>query len=118
MLGQRIEFEVAPRVVLGDFFGISGAVLYRRSDDDRLTLHGATGGAAPATITTNLARSFQAASFAFTYSSLSSYARGRSRYPVEVRFVHVEPIGGAGGLSPAVSTDRLEFRLFTGFPKG
>ena len=117
-LGQRIEFEVAPRFVLGDFFGISGAVLYRRSDDDRLTLHGATGGAAPATITTNLARSFQAASFAFTYSSLSSYARGRSRYPVEVRFVHVEPIGGAGGLSPAVSTDRLEFRLFTGFPKG
>ncbi len=117
-LGQHMEFEVAPRFVLGDFFGISGAVLYRRSSEDRLTLDGIAGGAAVATITTNSARSFQAASFGFTYSSLSSYARGRSRYPIEVRFVHVEPIGASGGLSPAVSTDRLEFRLFTGFPKG
>ncbi len=109
-LGQRAEIELAPRLVLGDFFGVSAAYMYRQVSRDAFAVQSAA-----ATTTTAPSRSFQAASLGLTYSSLNSYARGRSRYPVEVRFVHVEPLSASGGVVPAVSTDRLELRVFTGF---
>lgn len=117
-LGQRAELELAPRLVLGDFFGVSAAYLYRHVSQDALAvLSGADASTPVGSSTAAPSRSFQAASIGLTYSSLSSYARGRSRYPVEVRFVHVEPLSGSGGVVPAVSTDRLELRVFTGFVK-
>lgn len=115
-LGQRAELELAPRFVLGDFFGVSAAYIYRHvSQDAFAVLSGADASTLVGSPTTSPSRTMQAASIGLTYSSLSSYARGRSRYPLEVRFVHVEPISGSGGVVPAVSTDRLELRVFTGF---
>ncbi len=116
-LGQRAEIELAPRLVLGDFFGVSAAYMYRSVSQDVFTVQSgvdATTSVAAST-TTAPSRSFQAASLGLTYSSLNSYARGRSRYPVEVRFMHIEPLSASGGVVPAVSTDRLELRVFTGF---
>ncbi len=123
LLGQRTELELAPRVVLGEFFGVSGAYLFRRVAADVLTMDvtspiASASSVAPAfTVQSNASRTFQALAFGLTFSSVSSYSRGRSRYPVEVRFVHVEPMSASGGITPAISTDRLEFRLYTGFPR-
>jgi hypothetical protein len=53
----------------------------------------------------------------FSFSTLASYARGRSRFPAEVIYTHTAPLSGSGALTPAISTDRLELRVYTGFPR-
>jgi len=59
---------------------------------------------------------FQAYMYGATFSTLASYVRGRARWPVEVLYVHTAPITGSGD-ALAMSTDRLELRLYFGFPR-
>jgi hypothetical protein len=113
-LGRRIDLELAPRLVLGQFFGISGGYLMRRAGADRYAFH-ATDSLTASTVTT-AARTYQAVMAGVTFSTMSSYVRGRSKWPVEVLYSHAVPISGSGD-APAVSTDRLELRIYTGFPR-
>ncbi|MEQ1690565.1 MAG: hypothetical protein ABMA00_04730 [Gemmatimonas sp.] len=113
-LGRRVDLEVAPRVMLGRFFGLSGGYLYRRSDADRYTFS-ASDSLTAGRFAVN-ARTYQAYMLGATFSTLSSYARGRSKWPVEVLYVHVAPITGTGSVA-ATSSDRLELRVYTGFPR-
>lgn len=113
-LGRHLDVELAPRLMLGQFFGLSGGYQYRRADADRYEF-GATD-SLPATSFDIGARTSQAYMFGATFSTLSSYARGRSKWPVEVLYVHIAPITGSGD-APAISTDRLELRVYTGFPR-
>ena len=109
-LGNRFEIELAPRVAIGDFFGVSaayllrywGSDLYNAADGPRLTV---------------ASRTVNAAALGFSFSTLASYARGRSRFPAEVIYTHTAPLSGSGALTPAISTDRLELRVYTGFPR-
>ena len=116
-LGTRFELEVAPRLSIGQFFGVSAAYLARRSGADRyvggdLTL------SAPNTTEFELpARTMQAAAFGASFSTLASYVRGRSRFPAEVIYSHTIPLSGSGGNVPAATSDRLELRVYTGFPR-
>jgi hypothetical protein len=112
-LGMRMQFEIAPRYSFSEFFGISAAYQMHRAGEDRYEFDGSgsTG------LLTVPSRNIQAVAVGFTYSSVASYARGRSRLPVEVVISHSEPITASGGIVPAVSTDRLEFRIYTGFPR-
>jgi hypothetical protein len=59
----------------------------------------------------------QAAAVGVTFSTLASYVRGRSRFPAEVIYSHTMPLSGSGATLPAVSSDRLELRVYTGFPR-
>lgn len=113
-LGRRIELELAPRVNLTEFFGLSAAYSVRRrgSDEYRVAESAAQSGGALSTAPQVL----HAAGFGITFSTLSSYTRGRSRLPVEVIYSHWEAVTGSGG-QPAVRTDRLELRAYTGFPR-
>lgn len=115
-LGRRIDLELAPRLAIGEFFGISGAYLRRSWDADRY---------APANIPAEgptlsgerPSRSTQAVALGVTFSTLASYVRGRSRLPLEVIYTHTETMSATGFDVPALSTDRLELRIYTGFPR-
>lgn len=118
-LGQRTELEVAPRLSLGDFFGVSAAYMIRRVGESTID---ATGTPSPSSVpmlleSTSPASTFQAASLGVSFSTLASYVRGRSRLPVEVMYTHTLPVTGSGGIVPAVSVDRLELRIYTAFPR-
>ncbi len=114
-LGRRLELELAPRLILGQFFGLSSGYLYRRADADRYAF-GATDSLSAATQLVG-SRSYQAFMFGATFSTMSSYVRGRSKWPVEVLYVHVTPVTGNGEAAPVISSDRLELRIYTGFPR-
>lgn len=114
-LGRRLDVELAPRLMLGHFFGVSGGYLYRRSDADQFTFS-ATDSLSASTVSIG-SRAYQAYMFGVTFSTMSSYVRGRSKWPIEVIYTHATPITGSGDATPAVSTERLEFRFYTGFPR-
>ncbi|MBL0939830.1 MAG: hypothetical protein IBJ03_13115 [Gemmatimonadaceae bacterium] len=119
-LGQRMDFEIAPRVAVGQFFGLSAALLHRRwgADEYASTLPDLLpAGESIASAWQVPSRTFNAASFGITFSTLASYARGRSRFPAEVLYTHMTPLSASGGFVPAMSSDRLELRVYTGFPR-
>jgi hypothetical protein len=117
-LGSRIELEVAPRYAVGDFFGLSAAYLFRRTGESTLDAGSESISAAPALFrSVSPMSTFQAASVGVSFSTLASYVRNRSRLPLEVIYTHTRPITASGGPVPAVSTDRLELRVYTGFPR-
>ncbi len=113
-LGRRVDLELAPRVTIGQFFGVSGGYLYRRGDGDEYTF--AAGDASEAATLSRPSTTYQAYMYGATFSTLSSYVRGRARWPVEVLYVHTGPITGSGN-ALAMTTDRLELRLYFGFPR-
>ncbi len=114
-LGRRLDMEIAPRIVVGRFFGLSGGYLYRRVDASTYAFD-ATDAEAAVTQTV-AARTMSAYMVGVTFSTLASYVRNRSRWPVEVLYVHTEPISATGDAVPAVVSDRLELRIYTGFPR-
>ncbi len=116
-LGVRYDLELAPRVAIGQFFGLSGALLLRHWGEDSYRTIGGSGDAVGMLTSAIPSRSLRAASIGATFSTLSSYARGRSRFPAEVIFTHTEPLGASGGTVPAIATERLELRLYRGFPR-
>jgi hypothetical protein len=116
-LGTRLDLEVAPRLALGQFFGVSGGLLLRRWDTDRYAPAAISADATTPAVVEVASRALRAAALGVTFSTLSSYARGRSRFPAEVLYTHTTALGGSGGIVPAVATDRLELRVYTGFPR-
>lgn len=118
-LGRRLELEVAPRVSIGEFFGLSGAYTLRTTSEDRFMATGSTAnnGQVLAAAQAVPARTLHAAAFGATFSTLASYARGRSRFAAEVLFTRTMPLSASGGVVPAVVSDRLELRVYNGFPR-
>ncbi len=120
-LGMRTDLELAPRVALGDFFGLSAAYVMRRMGKDRYDLTEVPDAnwdsGSPPTRLEVAARTLHAASWGVTFSTLASYARHRSRIAAEITYTHTVPITGSGGVVPAVKSDRLELRIYTGFPR-
>lgn len=119
-LGQRLDVELMPRIALGSFFGIAGGVMYRRWSDDQyasVPSVSETPSTDPFVSWTIPSRSLTSGTVGVTFSSLASYARRRSRIPAEVIYTHQFPLSGSGGFVPAVSSDRLELRVYTGFPR-
>lgn len=116
-LGHRLDVELAPRVSVGQFFGVSAAYLVRHWGADR---YDATAPGADTDVAQRMdvpSRTLSAAAFGVSFSTLASYARGRSRFPAEVIYTHTTPLGGSGAVLPAVASDRLELRVYTGFPR-
>jgi hypothetical protein len=116
-LGNRLEFELAPRLAVGQFFGVSAAYLLRHWSGDSYDT-GSPASSVPGNGRFELpSRTLSAAAYGFTFSTLASYARGRSRFPAEVIYTHTTPLGASGGMVPVMSSDRLELRVYTGFPR-
>ncbi|MEP6766797.1 MAG: hypothetical protein ABJB66_20950, partial [Gemmatimonadaceae bacterium] len=60
---------------------------------------------------------FQALQFGVTYSTLSGFTHGHSRWPIEVIYSHGLVITASGGAVPATVSDRVELRVYTRFPR-
>jgi len=65
----------------------------------------------PVVTTVGSATTAQRVGVGFRLSTVSSYARGRARYPVEVSFTHLETVSGASGL-PKSSRDQIQLRFY------
>jgi len=116
-LGTRLELEVAPRLSIGQFFGFSAAYLIRRWGSDRYEGGDPTSSAPLMSDYEMPSRTLHAAAFGVSFSTLASYVRGRSRFPAEVIYSHTIPVSGSGGTLPSSTSDRLELRVYTGFPR-
>ena len=116
-LGSRIEFELAPRLSIGQFFGVSTAYQLRRWGADRYSRVDRDATALAPEDGQTASRLMHAAAFGVSFSTLASYVRGRSRFPAEVIYSHAVTLAGSGGTVPAAVTDRLELRIYTGFPR-
>jgi hypothetical protein len=123
-LAMRTEIEIAPRFMIGQFFGLSGAYLFRRVGTETLVpfaLNSTTVdpsiGTDPYAGRTTPARTLQAVTIAASFSSLASYMRGGANFPLELLFSHTQAIFATGAAQPVSGIDRLELKIYRGFPR-
>lgn len=118
-LGVRSDIEITPRMSIGDFFGITTAYTMRRWGEDSYRVAQPPSSSDVSVSRVTPSRTLHLAGFGVTFSTLASYARGRSRIAAEVMYSHSIPLAasGTGTEVPAVLTDRLELRVYTGFPR-
>lgn len=109
-LGQRVDLEVAPRLSLGDKFGVSASWLLRSQAGDRYEPADAAAFETPS-------GSAQYGAIGVTYSTLSAFTRGRSKFAVEVMFAHEVALSASSVGVPSLVRDRLELRIYRGFPR-
>jgi hypothetical protein len=120
-LGSAFEFETTPRVVINDFFSISGQYVYRHKAQDHytgtFTIPAATTGFADITIdasTLDLETEMTEHRLGggVSFSNLYSFDQGRARIPFEVTYLHWQTVKGAGGNQPKFFTDQIQLRLY------
>lgn len=120
-LGMRLEGELMPRVAIGEYFGVTAGYLFRHWGADRYTERPDSAGLAAGTAPAGWqlpSRALHSLAAGLTFSTLAPALHGASRLAVEVSFQHLRPLAAGGqGSVPAVVTDRLELRVYTGFPR-
>jgi hypothetical protein len=109
-LGQRFDLEIAPRINLGEKLGLS-ATWARR------TMGGDTYVTADGTEFRTPSGSAQFGAIGITYSTLAPFVRGNSRRAVEIMFAHEVALSSSGVIVPSLVRDRLELRIYRGFPR-
>ncbi len=114
-LGRHLDLEVAPRFAINSYFGFSAGYQYRRREADRYQF--SADSSAAATTLGTASQSMHLAMVGVTFSTLASYLKQQARWPVEVLFQHMETLGGSGGPVPVIAGDRIELRIYTGFPR-
>jgi hypothetical protein len=120
-LGAAFEFETTPRIVINDFFSISGQYVYRHKGQDHYTGTFIV----PATITgfgditldaSTLDRETETrehrAGGGVSFSNLYSFEHGQAKVPFEVTYLHWQTVRGAGGNQPKYFTDQIQLRLY------
>jgi hypothetical protein len=120
-LGAALEFETTPRLVVNDFFSISGQYVYRHKAQDRytgtFTVPAAITGIGDITLdasTLDLETETweHRAGGGVSFSNLYSFEQGRSRVPFELTYLHWQTVRGAGGNQPKFFTDQIQLRLY------
>ena len=121
-LGDELQVELLPRWSFGESFAVWGAYLLRAKQADAFTGRftadstetglgtAVTFDAAPLGLETRGRE--QRAGLGVVYSTMAAFARGRSRLPVEVSWLHSETLAGAGGAVPRLSIDQLSLRVY------
>jgi hypothetical protein len=109
-LGQRFELEIAPRVSLGENFGVSATWAHRTIGSDSYRTGDGTEFSTPS-------GSAQFGAIGVTYSTLAPFVRGKSKHAVEVLFAHEVALSSSGVIVPSLVRDRLELRIYPGFPR-
>ena len=100
-LGDVMEFEVAPRYVPNDEFSVAGFYRYRNKGADSYTgtFNVTSAASTPLTLdasilNTGTAQKEQVLGFSVTFSTVRGYARGTSKWPLEVWYMHTAVMGG------------------------
>ena len=120
-LGSAFEFETTPRIVLNDFFAISGQYVYRHKAQDHykgtFTIPQAVTGYADITLDASTLdleteQSEHRLGGGISFSNLYAFEQGKVRVPFEVTYLHWQTVRGAGGNQPKFFTDQIALRLY------
>ena len=118
-LGDVIDLQVTPRIILGDFFSVMAQYRVRRKAEDRHTgtfnVSNELGEPVmldAAVLDAETEQREDRLSLGLGYSTLASVARGRSRIPLEVFLQYGESIRGSGGRTPKVSVGVMHVRVY------
>jgi hypothetical protein len=120
-LGSAFEFETTPRIVLNDFFAISGQYVYRHKNQDHykgtFTIPAATTGFADITLdasTLDLETETKEhrVGGGISFSNLYSFEQGKAKLPFEATYLHWQTVKGWGGNQPKFFTDQIQLRLY------
>jgi hypothetical protein len=117
-LGEFVEVEVAPRWVPNETFAVSADYRYRSKAADEYggftaSVVGPVGTPVPldaATLGMQTAQNEHRFGMAITFSTVRGYARGRSRWPMEVSLLHTQVLGGEG--VPKTFATAVAFRFY------
>jgi len=120
-LGSAFEFETTPRIVLNDFFAISGQYVYRHKSQDHytgmFTIDSATTGFADITLdasTLDLETETKEHRLGggISFSNMYSFDQGKAKVPFDVTYLHWQTVKGSGGNQPKFFTDQIQLRLY------
>ncbi|MBA3467018.1 MAG: hypothetical protein H0T21_06375 [Gemmatimonadaceae bacterium] len=121
-LGNVFEFETTPRVVINQFFAVSGMYFFRRKSEDSYkgmyTIPAGETGFTDITLnaaTLNLeteAREHRIGG-GISFSNLYAFEQGKAKIPFEVTYLHWQTTGGSGGNQPKFFTDQIQLRLYS-----
>ena len=117
-LGDVIEFEVAPRFVLGRYLSVGARYAYRDKQEDsheyasNVELGPDAVFQSASILDTGTAYTEQELGVGFTFSTVSAAAMGLTRLPVEISYQHVESLSAEGGYVPKRSRDEIRLRLY------
>ncbi|MDP9200542.1 MAG: hypothetical protein M3P26_01245 [Gemmatimonadota bacterium] len=120
-LGSAFEFETTPRIVLNDFFAISGQYVYRHKSQD----HYKGTFTIPAAVTQYADITLDASTLdletetwehrlggGISFSNLYSFEQGKAKLPFDVTYLHWQTVKGSGGNQPKFFTDQIQLRLY------
>lgn len=119
--GREWQLEVTPRVVLGRQVALVGQFLQRQRAADEyegtFEVPTAPTGVGAVTLDASVlgigtAQRETRVAYGLAYSTLASWARRRTTLPVEVSYLRLVTLAGAGGATPRVTTDALSLRLY------
>jgi hypothetical protein len=120
-LGTAFEFETSPRIVVNDFFAISGQYVYRHKAQDHytgtFTIPAAVTGFSDLTIDASTLdleteTSEHRLGGGISYSNLYAFDQGKAKVPFEVTYLHWQTVQGSGGNQPKFFTDQVQIRLY------
>jgi hypothetical protein len=120
-LGTAFEFETSPRIVVNDFFAISGQYVYRHKAQDHytgtFTIPAAMTGFSDLTIDASTLdleteTSEHRLGGGISYSNLYAFDQGKAKVPFEVTYLHWQTVQGSGGNQPKFFTDQVQIRLY------
>ena len=120
-LGSAFEFETAPRIVVNDFFAVSGWYMYRHKQQDHytgtFTIPATTTGFADLTLDASTLdleteQTEQRFGGGISFSNLYSFEQGKAKIPFEVTYLHWQTTKGEGGNQPKFFTDQIQLRLY------
>jgi hypothetical protein len=120
-LGTSIEIETTPRLVINNFFSVSGQYVYRHKAQDHytgtFTIPAAVTGfgdlaldASALDLETETKE--QRVGGGVSYSNLFAVDRGSAKIPFEVRYLHWQTVKGSGRDQPKYFTDEIALRLY------
>jgi hypothetical protein len=121
-LGSAFEFETTPRIVINDFFSISGQYVYRHKAQDHykgtFTIPIAVTGYADITLDASTLdleteQTEHRLGGGISFSNLYSFEQGKAKVPFDVTYLHWQTVKGSGGNQPKFFTDQIQLRLYT-----
>jgi hypothetical protein len=118
-LGDYLELELAPRVVLSRYFSVGASYLFRHKAEDRHTgrfdVTDLTGGATTldaSVLDANTEETSHRLTVGIVYSTWAAYREGRTPIPIELAYVHGETLAGSGGRVPKIMTETIRARVY------
>lgn len=116
-LGDVMELEVAPRYVPNDEFSIAGLYRYRTKGADSYsgTFAVTSADSTPMTLDASIlnagtSQTEQVLGFSVTYSTVRGYARGTSKWPLEVWYLHSTVLSGTS--VPKIQINGIGLRIY------